>query len=367
MHRILLVIDHLGMGGAQRQMANLAVGLSERRHEVKLALYYPDRQQLRGRLQAAGVVVHELRKLARYSPALPVRLAALLRRGEFDACISYLDTPNVYAELAGILSRNTLIIATERIDYGTSKLPLPVRVRSQLHRLADYVVTNSQTHATEMIEAYPWIRERIRVIHNGVDTEAFAPPKETGHHDHRHPRLLALGTLVRKKNAHGLIEAVALCRDQMRLRVQVEWAGRVDDTPAARSYRESLQARVEALRLEDQWRFLGACDDVPNRLRTCTALVHPAFRKGLPNAVCEALACGKAVLASNAGDNVTLVGESRGRCFEPGDPRSSADSIAWLAELDDGQYRSLGVEARSYAVKALSLERMVSDYEGLMQ
>lgn len=367
MYRILLVIDHLGMGGAQRQMANLAVGLCERGHEVDLALYYPHLQQLRGRLQAAGVVIHELRKVARYSPVLPVRLAALLRRGKFDVCISYLDTPNVYAELAGILSRNTLTIASERIDYGTTELPPYVRIRSQLHRLADYVVANSQTHAAEMIEAFPWIRKRIRVIHNGVDTSVFSPPEGAAHHDHRHPRLLALGTLVRKKNAHGLIEAIALCRDQMQLRVQVDWAGRVDDTPAAHSYRDSLQARIEALGLEDQWRFLGACDDVPDRLRTCTALVHPAFREGLPNAVCEALACGKAVLASSAGDNVKLVGASRGRCFQPDDPSSIADSIAWLAKLDDGQYRNLGVEARSYAVKTLSIERMVRDYEGLMQ
>ena len=38
---ILLVIDHLGSGGSQRQLVNLALGLQSKGHEVSIFVYHP--------------------------------------------------------------------------------------------------------------------------------------------------------------------------------------------------------------------------------------------------------------------------------------------------------------------------------------
>ncbi len=56
--KLLFVIDHFGSGGAQRQMVNLALGLSRRGHDVEFLVYYPEFDFFRARVDEAGLTVH---------------------------------------------------------------------------------------------------------------------------------------------------------------------------------------------------------------------------------------------------------------------------------------------------------------------
>jgi hypothetical protein len=44
--KVLLVIDGFGSGGAQRQMVNLAAGLTRRGHTAEFAIYHPEMRHL---------------------------------------------------------------------------------------------------------------------------------------------------------------------------------------------------------------------------------------------------------------------------------------------------------------------------------
>src|SRR4051794_21257220 len=97
--RILLVIDHLGSGGAQRQIASLALGLSARGHSIEVFAYYPD-NFFKELLLAENIRIHFQPKRSRFDLRVFFGLARQMRRGQYDAVLAYLDTPIFYAEFA---------------------------------------------------------------------------------------------------------------------------------------------------------------------------------------------------------------------------------------------------------------------------
>ena len=98
--KVLLVIDHFGPGGAQRQIVELACGMQRRGHEIEMFVYFPEHGFFRPLLDAHGITVHEYSKGRGFSFGVLAKLIALLRHRRFDVVVSYLSSANVYAELA---------------------------------------------------------------------------------------------------------------------------------------------------------------------------------------------------------------------------------------------------------------------------
>jgi len=88
----------------------------------------------------------------------------------------------------------------------------------------------------------------------------------------------------------------------------------------------------------------------------------------LPNVVCEALACGLPVLASDVGDNGLLVEDNvRGLLFDPRSPRQIADAIKRFAQFDGRRREMMARAARDFAVDRLALETCVAEYERMLE
>lgn len=362
--KILLVIDHFGSGGAQRQLVNLALGLKERGHEVQIFIYYPEHAFFRDPLERAGVTVHEVHKGRGFSMKVVRRLAALLREESFDGVISFLDTPNVYAELAATWSSGTRLIVSERASHRSDRNRVEALLRRLLHGRADVVVANSHSHAA-WLARHPWLRGRTATIYNGYPIGAAAPTP-----DPPPPlRLLAVGRVGPEKNGLNLVRALALLHDRHGRVPHVSWVGKQDGRPAGLAYRRELDRLLELHpEVRAHWSWLGERSDVPDLLRSHHALVHPSLHEGLPNVVCEALLAGRPVIASNVCDHPLLVEEGRrGFLFDPEDPRSIADAIDRLSGLSPERWTELSRNARRFAEDTLGIDRMVDEYEALLK
>src|SRR5580700_8717267 len=142
--KLLLVIDHFGSGGAQRQMVELACGLEGRGHTIELFVYFPQLNFFRARLQQRQITVHEQEKSSGGSVKVVRNLAALIRRGGFDVVVSYLSTANIYAELAIVAAPQTRLVVSERTSDQDDKSAIGALLRRLLHVFADQVVANSE-------------------------------------------------------------------------------------------------------------------------------------------------------------------------------------------------------------------------------
>jgi glycosyltransferase involved in cell wall biosynthesis len=92
------------------------------------------------------------------------------------------------------------------------------------------------------------------------------------------------------------------------------------------------------------------------------ALILPSLYEGLPNVVCEALACGLPVLASKISDNPRLVQDAvTGYLFDPNSPDEIAKTIFGFAQLGFEDRLEMSMAARRFAELNLSIHKCVTD------
>jgi glycosyltransferase involved in cell wall biosynthesis len=362
--KILCFIDSFGSGGAQRQMVNLACGLKGRGHEVDVFVYHPD-DFFRPVIQSAGIRVHEVEKGSGFSPRVLLRLVGLLRKERYDGVISFLNTPNVYSELAVTLAPRTRLIVSERTNHQGDGSRLGALARRLLHGAAERVTANSRSHA-RWLRRYPWLRNKTSTVYNGFTIDSTTDLTPNGIPP---LRLLAVGRIGPEKNAIPLIEALHGFHDKHGYVPPVSWAGRQDERPSGVAYRRQVDAILARYpEVQANWHWIGERTDVPELIAEHRALIHPSLYEGLPNVVCEALIAGRPVLVSDVCDHGFLVEEGkRGFLFDPDDPESIMAAIERLAELSSAQWRALSENARSYAEESLSLDRMAAAYEELLR
>jgi glycosyltransferase involved in cell wall biosynthesis len=362
--KILCVIDHFGSGGAQRQLVNLALGLKARGHRVEFFIYHPDHAFFRAPVDQAGIPVHEVRKGRGFSWRVLRRLAGLLREESYDGVISFLDSPNVYADLAGMLNPRTRLIVSERASHHNDRNRAAALFRRLLHRRADVVVANSYSHAA-WLARHPWLRGRTTTIYNGYP---LRPPSRVAVDETSPLRLLVIGRVGPEKNALRLMEALRVLHERRGEVPHIAWAGNQDGRPAGLAYRRELERRLDLHpEVKEHWTWLGERSDIPELLGAHHALIHPSLHEGLPNVVCEALLAGRPVLASRVCDHPRLVEEgSRGFLFDPKDANSIADAIERMYEVSPEQWAALSANARRYAEENLGIDRLVSAYESLL-
>jgi glycosyltransferase involved in cell wall biosynthesis len=363
--KLLLVIDHFGSGGAQRQIVELACGLKRRGHSVEMFAYFPSRDFFRPRVDEQQIAVHEYQKGPGFSFEVVRRLAALINHGNFDVVVSYLSSPNIYAELAKLAAPRATLVVSERTSFHDDKSRVSAFVRRAMHAAANHVVANSQTQY-EWLKRRWWLEDKVSCIYNGVDPGLFAGSRSFPN-DGRHLRLAAVGRVGPEKNALNLIRGLVSFHRQWGYVPQVSWIGERDRGIAGKIYCRQVDELLErSVEVRQNWRWLGEETDIPGLLREHHALIHPSLYEGLPNVVCEALASGMPVLVSNVCDHPRLIADGeRGFLFNPTDPDSIARAMKRLADLGAEDWLKFSRNARRYAEENLSIEKMISAYETL--
>lgn len=363
--KILCVIDHFGPGGAQRQIVNLAAGLKAKGHHVEMFVYFPDQKFFRPLVDQLGILVHEVHKSEGFSLKVVWQLVQLLRANEYTGVISFLNSPSVYAEIAKVLNQKTILIVSERSSHLGDGSRLSAFFRRALHVGANFVVSNSRSHA-EWLAQYWWLKEKVVTIYNGYAMERHR--LSTQEHYRGFPRLLVVGRVGPEKNGLRLIEALARFYRKHGFTPEVAWAGRRDSQGAGIDYCHQMDELLERnAEVKAKWKWLGERSDIPDLLHQYHALVHPSLYEGLPNVVCEAMVAGRPVLASQVCDHPILVEAGRtGFLYDPLDSQSIADAIERFAALSSDQWLQFCASARQFAETNLSIDRMVGGYEALL-
>lgn len=203
-------------------------------------------------------------------------------------------------------------------------------------RMADRIVTVSETSRRDLQSWFHLPADRLRVITEGPDP-IFRPGARTEETDrvlHKHglsPRsrfLLYVGGLSPHKNLPRLVQAFArIARyDPRMLLVIVGDFGDVFHTHVP-----EIQAAIERGDVEDRVRLPGFVPDAElvHLYRRAYALVQPSLMEGFGLPPVEALACGTPVVCSRAGSLPEIVGDA-GLFFDPADVQSIATSLRRL-------------------------------------
>ncbi|MEA3198296.1 MAG: hypothetical protein QOF32_2348 [Gammaproteobacteria bacterium] len=365
--KVLLIVDHFGPGGAQRQIVELACGMKRRGHEVEMFVYFPEHDFFRPFIEEHRIIVHEYVKGRGFSFGVLAKLISLLRSGRYDVAVSYLSSSNIYAELAVLVAGGSKLVVSERTSHHDDKSAVRACLRRAMHIFSDNVVANSQTHC-DWLKRKWWLRKKTICIYNGLNLHKFRPEEGTSE-SAGDLRLIGIGRIGPEKNILNLIAALSVLQTEFGDSPQISWAGSRDESKHGRRYCRQIDETLNALpEIRRRWHWLGVQADVPGLLRRHHALIHPSLYEGLPNVVCEALATGVPVLASDVCDHPLLVADGkRGFLFDPESPQSIAAAITQFATMNAEQRRRFSRNAREYAEENLGVEKMVSAYEYLLE
>lgn len=181
------------------------------------------------------------------------------------------------------------------------------RPRARLLHAADYVIYQSAFSKLSADRFYGVRQGSHEVLHNPVDTRAFAPPAVSP----RRPLTLLLGgTQYQRYRVERALEALALLRRE-RPDARLIVTGMLSFHDNGESQTAEL---IRGLGLEDAVDLVGsyAQADAPAILGRADILVHPKYNDPCPTIVLEAMACGLPVVYSASGGTPELVGDDAG-------------------------------------------------------
>lgn len=374
--RVLFVIDQLECGGAQQLLASFSASLIRRGCDVTICSLQPGNELAR-RMTSAGARVVTLER-PRPSILAPWRLLRYawgivqeLKRLSGPGCVisAHLSDAEFLGILAGLLQKDVRIQAT---IHTPRLLPRRSRIdpRNALRRFitrslfnrADWIVGVSQQVTDVLAGAIGVRREKLRVIHNGIDTAAFgiAPPPELREDLGLPPDAFIFSSIAR---------LTAQKHHELAIRALAQLANKGRNAVLLLAGDGELRGMLEKLASDTGMRervfFAGVRQDVPQLLSLSDCYIIPSLFEGLSLSMLEAMAAGKAIVATDIPGVHEVIVHGQNGLLVPVDDQD-AFARAMDAIIEDGELkRTLEHEARATALRNYDIEPMVDAYAAL--
>lgn len=361
---VLLMTRELGIGGCERDLAKLALGIDRARFEPHVACFVSGgfRSQ---ELERAGLPILDLAisSFRSWSFAAGLRRMSRYITGRRIQILHALDVPANLLGSAVALVRRVPVLITSQLGARDLYDRRTHRMLRWTDRVSDLVVVNSEFQRQQLIAQEGVSADRIAVCYNGVDRNDFHPPVDpSGRRNVLPPSLrqasLILGTVAAlrpEKDLATLLEAfsrVQTLREGMRLVV-------VGDGPMIEPWK-SLATR---LRIAQLCHFEPATANVADWIRAMDIFVLCSISESFSNSLLEAMACGCCPVASRVGGlPEMIIEEENGLLVQAGAP---ADLAAKLERVirDDALRAALGARAAQHAHGKFSVEAFVRNME----
>jgi glycosyltransferase involved in cell wall biosynthesis len=363
--RLLQMLTNFHIGGTERQVANLALGIDSAHFDLHLACLW-NSGELLAELEGLRVPRSEFRIGSLYSPKTlwqGIRLAHYVRRNLIQIVHSYGFYPNVFTVPAARLAGASIVVASIR-DTGDWLTPMQRRLQKLVCRMADCVLVNAEAIRRNLLEQ-GYDGRNIVVIRNGITLSRFAGKarNDTVRRDLGIPlsaRLVAVfSRLNRFKGVEYFLEAAN------------ELTGKFPDVyflvVGDGANKEELVEYACHLGLRQRIVFTGFRSDVPDLLSEVAISVLPSLSEGTSNTLLESMAAGIPVIATRVGGNPEVIEDGVSGLLVP-----IRDSVALAAAAsrlleDEDLALALGLAGKCRVSELFSLEGSVHQTEHLYQ
>lgn len=366
--RVLFVIDQLIIGGSELQLVALMRGLDRQVYEIHLCHFRPNDSEAHD-IDLGETTTVCLNRSRRYEPNLLWRLRSVIRDNRIDILYTVLSTADIWGRIAGVMAGVPAMVCRKgTVLPGGNRGNYEAFFDRLLRSRTACVIANSRVAMEELIQSRRALRGKTAVIYNGTDLRRFTPPSQEMVRGARaklgiDPNAFVVGGVGRldaEKGWDAVLEAIAWLRGEQTEEIRCVIAG---DGPMM----PSLRGSVARLGLEDRVVLLGRRTDVPEVMACMDVVVLASELEGIPNVLCEAMAMGKPVIATDVGGvRELVVDEECGLLIEPRNWTQLGSAIRRML----AQRASLtrwGIPGRRRVEELFSLERMVTDTHRVFQ
>lgn len=352
MKKIILYIDTLYRGGAQRVMLNLASYFSSSYDVVLINDFIPD--DTKDSYQVSDQVKRlYLRENLDGNPIKKnidriLTLRKIVKEEKPDVVLSFLGSPNKRMLIAtmGLNCKKVVSVRNDpEREYGKGKLSRFIAKR--LFAKADGVVFQTQDAANYFQDS---VRKKSRIIYNPVSNIFYKIERvKEPHH------VITVGRFEPQKNHKLLLTAW----NQIQNLYPDEKLIIYGDGPLRAEY----EAYIREFQIQDRVELPGVVTDVPARLASAKAFVLSSDFEGMPNALMEAMAVGVPSISTDCpcgGPKMLMRDQKDGFLVPCNELAPLANAICML--LNDKRREGYGVSAKKRA-EIFKEERIYKQWE----
>jgi glycosyltransferase involved in cell wall biosynthesis len=366
--RVLFCLDTFHVGGTELNAVRTLERLVARGIEVHIACLRED-GPLRERVRKADVPVHRFRIPSLVSPRAVsegLRFRDFVRRGGYDVVHAHDMYSNIlfvpWARAAGTAS----VIASRRWWNETPRSAHRILNRWS-YRFAHRVLVNSAAIGTLVREGERIGGDRVAVISNFVDEEMFKSPGDAFIASLREELGMPADAIVvgivanlhPVKEHSVLLDAIARIAPRWpKLRVVLVGEG---------SCRDALRTQAHRLGIGKHIVFAGSRPHHPNTQFLFDISVLTSRNEGFPNAIVEAMAAGRPVVATAVGGVIDAVREGETGLLVPA---SKATALATALESllkDPARRQAMGAAGCARAEQLYDANRVIDSLESLYE
>jgi glycosyltransferase involved in cell wall biosynthesis len=321
--KLLQVIDSFAMGGAEVLISNMHSGLRERGIDCEYYVLRAGETPLAASLLDQNARIHAPLSASVYSPLHIFAFEQHLRSHSYDLVHVHLFPAQLWAACGARLARLKAPLVTT--EHSTE-----VRRRKRWYRFIDrwmyaqyrLIASVSAAVAANLAAWLPEVRGRIADCPNGIDVEAFSSATSPGKRallsvPEETLVVLTVGSLEYAKGHETLLRAMCFIPDGVLVLV--------GEGPLSGKLREL----ASELGIASRVKFLGRRRDVAQLLKVSDVYVQPSRWESFGLAALEAMASGRAVIASDVPGLAQIVGDA-GLLFTADDAAGLAERIALL-------------------------------------
>jgi glycosyltransferase involved in cell wall biosynthesis len=349
--KVLTVIDGFALGGAERLLATLAVFGPKAGFELEMVgVRAPEKHGSMEGVAAEAQLTTSSLHAGRFSDPIAVRrLADVIRESDCDVVHAHLERASTIAWLAG-----TIVPRPTVCTFHHPAREIPGAIPAVKEDLAVFGAGRTMGLIFPSRDTWDSFERRFRrrptwaLLYNGIDLSEFSTEQAEMPEDLGIPKGVPVAAFVaafhRRKGHDEALRA---------------WPGVLERVPEARlllvgsgAEDANIRSRIEELGIGESVVMAGLRSDVPEIMRASTLVLLPSRSEAVPTVLIEAAACGRAIVATNAGGNWEALEDEQSGLLVPLDDVPALTSA--LAALLGDQARA---EEMGRAGRALAEER----------
>lgn len=359
-HRVLLLIDRLGRGGAAQVVVNAALSLNRERFSPIVCL--TRNCPMNGYdevLRKAGVPLICLKRKSSLDVFSWKSLWKILPT--IKILHSHESGSNFWGRIWGPIFKVPIIITQDHTASDEKNFFSRFWDRV-LSPLSDRIITVSE-HDRELLIRYEKpFANKVITVYNGIEINRF--DCELDKYEARRKSNLPSGTyliaivarLFPQKNHKGFFAALKLLPEEITEKCHCLIVGGGD-------LETQLRSEVQKLGLQKMVSFLGERTDVPTILRAIDLLVLPSHWECLPMIVLEALASKCPVVATAVGGIPEILSLVNWPTPEPHNPLALAEAMKVVFQMTPEEREQITEIGRQAIIKKFSKESSVMELE----
>lgn len=352
--RVLQLVSSSGFYGAERMVSLLSASLNSAGEEVCLGLFNataPSCAQMVHEADQRNILVWNLCCRGRWDWRAIHDLVQFLKANRIDVLHTHGYKANIYGFISARIAGCAIVATCHNWTKRTGALQGYAAIDKFFLKGFDSVIAVSQGIVSDLRRN--GVR-RIRMIANGIDIAKYRV-KEGRTRSDEHLVLGCVSRLSREKGVDVLLWALPkVLHKYPHLHCCIAGEG---------PERERLSSLASKLGVSASFHMPGFCENTMDFLERCTVVVQPSRMEAMPLAILEAMAAGKAIVASSVGEIPRLLEDGHaGMLVPPDSPEMLADAILALLR-DEALRQSLEHRAAEKAAAQFDVTRMTTEYQ----